>query len=558
MGPKKVRHPGKVGRKTPSPPRNRSSTGLGDSKSRVTADSKLHYNGQGNEAFFDRFKEVLYHDLVNEQDYMEQVACLVRDGDFKQLADVDTSSYDAASDPGGFKMEILKVRIKDREQDKLRIVKQQKKLFTYLESKLSQEFIAQLGNENKAEFEAITRSRDSKKLWNLITRLATVGAAVDLSHAKNQAVNKLHNTVQTAGMSLTDYHKLFKARAGVCVTLGALKQDQIDGEDYGDRFISQLDPARFGDMQVKYRNDLRSKIIKPVENYEAAYSLAANTVSIRKSGAGFAFYTAGAISKTSANPRQKEGKQYAKSNEKGTKGVKIKNTPENSACNNCGKLGHWKRDCPDIKAGDSDNIDKAIRERSAAGGGHAPTRSGVANLVIGQIPHDTLCDDDFGCVFVAVDPGKGHGLPKDAVVLDSGANRSIWHNRKIMGTLRDASTRLVLSTAMTGTNIVSNKEGNTAFGTAHYSPQVAVNIQAFCEVSQYAHYYRDDDMFEVVMPGDRTYKFHKDRSTELYVCFLNGPPRGEEDDFDSLPPLVDNSDVEDDDDDHTDRDLSAA
>ena len=65
-------------------------------------------------------------------------------------------------------------------------------------------------------------------------------------------------------------------------------------------------------------------------------------------------------------------------------------------------------------------------------------------------------------------------------------------------------------------------------------------------------------MFEVVMPGDRTYKFRKDRSTEVYVCFLNGPPREEECDSDSLPPLVDDSDVEFDDDDHTDRDLSAA
>ena len=196
-------------------------------------------------------------------------------------------------------------------------------------------------------------------------------------------------------MTLDDYHKLFSDRVKVAVTIGAITQAEADGDDLADRFLTQLDISRYGAMQVSYRNEVRANppIRQPVKNIEEVYTLAANWVVLRPTGGGFAFFSAGTVvkpNKPGAKAKSSNPKREDKSKPKSAKGTPI----EEVECYQCHHKGHFSRNCPTKSIDKTKSIEKAIsEERSASGGGSASTRSGVANLLYGEVPPDM---GDFG------------------------------------------------------------------------------------------------------------------------------------------------------------------
>jgi hypothetical protein len=385
---------------------------------KLSLSTKLQYKAEGNEQVFSILRKLWEVDLAVDLDYPTEVVDLLRNDRFTEVPQIDQDEYDPESDPHGFEKERIRNAISLREKRVSYIETKKRALFAYLESKVTEEFFDMLGRDNKAEFDRIRSNKDSASLWTKIVRLATVGGETDRAHARNQALNKLHTTRQTSVMSLDDYHRLFKIRLEVAQALGARVGKN---PELADRFITQLDGSRYGQMQVDYRNNVRQGIREPVTTIEEAFTLAANTVVLRgggKTGGGFAFYAAGSVPKTSHESHPTGGRPPSGPRDRrapGRQGPRTgggpaqparrpAKTPESeSKCNACGRMGHWARNCPDNnRDGHAAAIQQAIRaERSAAGGGPGPRprtiRNASGNFLMREIPPDMQDPDpDFG------------------------------------------------------------------------------------------------------------------------------------------------------------------
>ena len=143
MGPKEGRHKHKDERNS-SPPQVRPKSEQ-EPLSSITADTKLTYKPDGNEAVFAELTKVLFQDLVNNHGYPLEVAMLLTTGSFGEVEEISTDGYNPAEDLLGFEKEKLKVRIKHAEEKKILIAQKKKTLCPYLESKCTRDFFSQLG-----------------------------------------------------------------------------------------------------------------------------------------------------------------------------------------------------------------------------------------------------------------------------------------------------------------------------------------------------------------------------------------------------------------------------
>jgi hypothetical protein len=170
-------------------------------------------------------------------------------------------------------------------------------------------------------------------------------------------------------------------------------------------------------------------------------------------------------------------------------------------CHICGGQDHWAPQCPS-KDSKSDASETKMYSRST-------TAVAVTTMII---PHDTL--DKYDMAVLEEDDGvdidiaalsrirsakigenrenttsavidstilaAAKKLPQNYVLLDSCGSTNLFFNRNLLTNLRKASYSIVIDGIQkTSKPVIASMEGDTLFGTTHYSPDCRGNILSF-------------------------------------------------------------------------------
>jgi hypothetical protein len=144
---------------------------------------------------------------------------------------------------------------------------------------LSDEARAKL--ERESSYASLALAHDHPLgLWKLISTCLVSSSRGDEATAKNDAMNSYSNCKQQPGMKIETYFKIFESRAGRYDSY-LDSGNKLSDSDKAVRFISNLDPSRYGSLLTNIRN----KIVKMPTTVVEALDVASDWHnSVRSSG----------------------------------------------------------------------------------------------------------------------------------------------------------------------------------------------------------------------------------------------------------------------------------
>eukprot|EP01033_Poteriospumella_lacustris_P011150 gene11150-7933_t len=289
-----------------------------------------------------------------------------------------------------------------------------------------------------------------------------------------------------------------------------------DGEAQANQFIMSLDPARFADLQVTFRN----KVLSCPDTLEDAYLVASEWVIVPRQSPGNKSITGHAafhiqtaahafITKSHDPKNQKDKKREDKRDkpkEKEAEKQKDKKIIPKTPCRACGQK-HFKRFLEQQSAEgamvtqsstgvieDEDDNDAMLTEYAK----QFKTNSVQFNLVVNEVRVSES-------VLIA-----GQDLSGNTVLLDNQATKGVFGNTKLLSNIRSIRTSTTFSGV--GGTIKTNQVGffKPMQLWVHVAEGLGFNVLSFSEVEQKhnINYVRKEAFHVTTRKGD-VYSFNK-------------------------------------------------
>ena len=473
----------------------------------------------------ERFRRYAIRDLKN-QDIAD---IFLEDGVYPEY-DEPEQDFDAYAQ-GGFARDAAKLRysleLTEYYDNVKTLTKARKKLFSTMLGQIctnSQKEIAKAAGWAEA-----VRDHDVMELLRRIVATHGVPQSTDPGQQKLDARDKYNNCRQRGFEDTADYFTRFNE----CLRMLRAVDAQVPDEDQQALdFFSRLDESKYGDCKHDYRNRA-NKAETQLQNLEQAYQLATEYVP-RKAVRRFDVYAAMADNGGRGRGRQANGGRGV-GGRGGRYGGRGGSTKRWGTCHGCGKEGHFKRDCPDVK----EAIEEEKKEESKA-----TEKKKSSKTIAITMPFDILDAHDHelagtdvceACDTTTVEVSKmkkisvskavqeaadGKLLGVHDVCLDTGAGAGVYMSVLHLDGVRESDE----ITGISGINgsdsgLICEQMGDSLFGPAYYHPECTINVLSYSAVRDFAHkcYQREDeDFFRVQLTKDGdTYVFR--RRHEIYV-----------------------------------------
>ena len=369
--------------------------------------------------------------------------------------------------------------------------------------------------EAEDEWEDVEERQDSLELWRIIerTHLTRITGSTDID--RYNAMEAYNACKQERHESISDYKKRFER------AVSALERVQHPDLPIGRMRVIKWIRGLY-DKHQEWKNRVINILQEggdPPDSLEDAIRSVRNYVPMQSTRKDYGTSDAPSTVQTSTKTQRKseskdrcdaentrvhvaagKGKKESKKSVSDKKTQKNKNDDEDNMqqsseadsmkeCFTCGKVGHTSFKCP-LK----DQIHQLVRE-------------GKIHVVTPVFFQGKSSDAILG--------------PMD-VLLDDGANVSVYYNEELLSNIREAG---YFEVSGIGPGVVSRtKVGDTSdFGTVRYMPEGRANILCFDDVAELYPITWDQANREFrVQTASGTYTFR--RTGKLYVCDFSQPP----------------------------------
>jgi hypothetical protein len=301
----------------------------------------------GPDTNFIPFKRLLSREAI---ELYGDLGFIIDQGKYTDIIEPDFGEYKDEDDPHGFVKAELIEDMKEAKKLNAKRRESAPKFYAYIWGKLSKASQDEVATHES--FNEFSRSKEPLELWLAIEATHRVQSVSKAPQLIKKASKDAYNACkQNTFESIIDYHERYCA---LRENFETLHEDEMNDKDAAMDFLTGLDDGRYAEFKVEYMNDLSRQKVEAFESVAEVYEAAKSRLSVslsRNNGGpvvGAAYATTDSMTKgVTKKYNKKPGKAKQRDHEKDESSEpkerrKAKSTIE---CYNCGKLGHYAKEC---------------------------------------------------------------------------------------------------------------------------------------------------------------------------------------------------------------------